>query len=426
MPNRGRQPSIKAIERLNLPYTETVRLANGIPMYVMPMNKHGVLKLELVFRAGRPYEHKKLAARATNVLLKEGSSQYNNLQIAEELDFYGSTLSTPYNIDVSTLSLSTASKHLPKILPILEDILLHPIFPKQELHAFITNNQQRLSVELSKSDTIAYRQITEQIFGSNHPYGYNSNAAIYQALNQEDIFHHFNSCYNSSQAMIFLSGQIDKDIIKLVDDTFSRAIKKGPPRAAYLPNVETSPQKTSIHLKNSVQTAIRMGTRLFNRQHEDYAGVYLLNMILGGYFGSRLMTNIREEQGYTYNIYSTLDSMRFDGGFYIATEVSNEVVQDAIIQINKEIDLLQQELISYEEMEMVKNYTLGYLLTLTDGIFNAAELVKQIYIDELTLDFFDQMATKIRAINREEIQSIAQKYLDINTFWEVLAGPKNI
>ncbi len=422
MPDRKYAPEIKGIKQLELPDTEKIILSNGIPMHVISMGKLEVSKLEVVFRAGRPFEQKQMVARATNTLLKEGSKNYTGAKIAEEMDFYGCSLKTPFNMDTSSLSLYAVNKHIDKILPFYQDLLHQPSFPQKELDSFIKRNHHRLQIDLAKSDAIAYRKITELIFGSSHPYGYNSIPETYSRLNRGDLFSHFHRLYNTGNATVFLSGKIDKDLINRIDDALSEAIPVGPQKEAIIPVIETIPEKVSIHHKDSLQTAIRLGRRLFRRKHQDYPGLYLLNMILGGYFGSRLMTNIREKQGYTYNIYSMIDPMMFDGSLYIGTEVSNETAKDTLNQIYFELDRLQTELVEEEEMNMLKNYTLGYLLTMMDGVFSIAELIKTMHLDGLPRSFIDDLSSTIKNMEADDLRVLAQRYLKAEDFWEVVVG----
>ena len=148
----------------------------------------------------------------------------------------------------------------------------------------------------------------------------------------------------------------------------------------------------------------------------------MLNTVLGGYFGSRLMANIREEKGFTYNIYSTLDAMRYDGYFYIGTEVGREFTEAAIQEIYRELDLLREELIDKEEMAMVRNYLLGNLLTMLDGPFNVSEVVRTLIMDELPLSDFADLAEIIRTISPEKLRELARQYLDPADMWEVVVG----
>ncbi len=422
MPDRIRQPDLQKIKSLNLPFREYFELSNGIPVTYLPSAGHEVVKLDIVFRAGRPYETKQLTSRTTNIILKEASRQYSSAEVAEHLDFYGCSLGAPYHIDASMLTLYSPSRQLSNVLPIVADLLAAPSFPEQELHTFINSNSQRLNVELSKNDTVAYRAITESIFGSQHPYGYNSSPEAYHQVRREDLLSHYRRCYNSNNAFIFLSGHLDDTTLKKLDTILSASILSGSKNQPNIPNVETKPQNLSIEKRDSIQTAIRIGRRLFNRHHQDYPSMYLLNMILGGYFGSRLMSNLREEQGYTYNVYSSLDTMCYDGGFYIATEVSNDKVEETLAEIYKEIEILQEELIPTEELEMVVNYTMGYLLTLIDGTFNASELIKSMQIEGLPADFFNTMVERIQHTTPNDIRELSQKHLSRDQLWQVIVG----
>jgi len=181
-------------------------------------------------------------------------------------------------------------------------------------------------------------------------------------------------------------------------------------------------KKVKIHLPNTLQTAIRLGCKLFNRHHEDYNDFYILNTILGGYFGSRLMSSIREEKGFTYNIFSALDPMHFDGYFYVGTEVGNEFVRPTLDSIYQEFDKLKNEPIKKEELKMVQNYLMGFFLTNLDGAFNVAELVKISRTENLPKDFFKNMVERVQSITSEELMSLSQKYLNEEKMWEVVVG----
>lgn len=423
MLDRTQSPFINPIHHLKLPPVAYYTLDNGIPLYVVNMGTQEVLKVEIVFNSGRPYEQKKLAARATASMLKEGTKNFTSAAIAEKIDFYGAGLSTPFNIDTSNITLFSLTKHFEKVLPILAEMLQCPIFPQQELDTFIQVNQQSLQIDLTKNDTIAYRTVTELIFGANHPYGYNSFPETYGELHRDDLVRHFERCYTAGNCTIFLSGKIESDTIELLNKYLSTAILKGnliePNRVE---GNKQQPQPVRVKLPDTIQMAIRIGRKLFNRHHPDYAGMYVLNTVLGGYFGSRLMENIREEKGYTYNIYSVLDTMNFDGCFYISTEVGNEFVNQTIAEIYKEMQCLREEIVEAPELEMVRNYLLGNFLTMLDGPFNVSDVVKTLVTENLPLSFFEELVKKIQSIDSETLRSLAQQYLNPKDYWEVIVG----
>ena len=283
-------------------------------------------------------------------------------------------------------------------------------------------NQQRLQVELAKPDVIAYRRITEPIFGKDHPYGYNSYPETYEELERRDLEDHYRRFFTAGNCTIILSGKIAPSTIELLNRHLGNVIPPGVAPKVQLPAVGGKPAKEWIDHPGTVQTAIRIGCRRFNRLHPDFGGMYVLNTVLGGYFGSRLMANIREEKGYTYNIYSTLDTMLYDGFFMIATEVGNEFVEQTLEEIYREMRILQEELIDEEELEMVRNYLLGSFLTMLDGPFNASELLKSLLSEGQEAASFGELATYIGGVQAEEIREMARKYLHPEDMWEVVVG----
>jgi predicted Zn-dependent peptidase len=422
MLNRKIPPPIKLDAPIQLKRPDQYTLDNGINVYGINAGSQEVIKLEVVFRAGRPYEKKHLVSRATADQLKEGTSKHTAAAIAEHFDYYGSTLSLPFNLDTSNVVVYCMTKHFEKIIPLLGEILNAPAFPEHELSSFIQRNQQRLNVDLSKNDVVAYRTITELIFGTEHPYGYNSYADTYKNLDRSDLVTHFQDNYTAENCFILISGRINTKIIQLLNQYLGQAIPKGQKNTIQVKAPQGAPVRKKINQPDTVQTAIRIGRDFHNRHHPDYKGMYVLNTILGGYFGSRLMNNIREEKGYTYNIYSLVDSMQFSGCFYIGTEVGNEFVDQTVEEVYKEMAILQQELIDKQELEMVKNYLLGYYLTLVDGPFNIAEVIKAQITDELPIHFFEDLVQYTSEIDVIELQRLAQKYLSKKDMWEVIVG----
>jgi len=422
MPNRKKAPIIKSIDSLTLPDCQVHHLSNGIPVYEVNMGTQEIIKLEVVFRTGRPQEHKALIARATSRLLKEGTTTLNSAEIAEKIDFYGGAINTPINLDISSVILYSLNKHFEKLLVLLGDILANPIFPERELDTFINNNVQQLKLNLNKVDVIAYREITERIFGAEHPYGYNSTEEMYKAINRDDLVKHFKEQYIREQCFIIISGKLNDSSIDLLEKHLGQVIQSGTASKIILPSDLPSPQHIFKTHPQALQSSIRIGCKLFNRHHEDYKDIFILNTVLGGYFGSRLMANIREEKGYTYNIFSTLDTMIHDGYFYIGTEVGNEHVKETLQEIYKECVLLQNELVDDEELEMVKNYLLGNMLTMLDGPMNVSEVIKTMVSDEIPFSDFGALENSIKQISSEQIRTLAQKYLSPKDMWQIVIG----
>ncbi|MEO1262326.1 MAG: pitrilysin family protein [Bacteroidota bacterium] len=413
-------PDIQDVGNLKVPRPDVWFMSNGVPVYEIDMGTQEIVKLELAFYAGRPFEQKKLAARSTPSLLKEGTKNFSSAAIAETMDFYGATLLTPFHMDTSNVLLYSLSKHFEKVLPILAEVISVPSFPQKELDNFIQRNQQRLQVELTKNDVLAYRKFTENIFGENHPYGYNSFPDTYASVTREDVQKHFTENYTAGNCTVFLSGKISPRVRELVDKYLGQVMLPGKKRVAHFIEPNTNPQQLRLKKGDKSQKAIRIGRRTFTRQNEDYHNMYVLNALLGGYFGSRLMANIREEKGYTYSIYSSNEAMLYDGYFNISSEVGNEFVEDTIKQIYFEMDRLKNEPVGEDELAMVKNYLLGSFLTNLDGPFNIIEIVKTFILEGLPVSDFEKMTQAIKEVTPTTILETANKYFNKEDLWEVI------
>jgi zinc protease len=420
MPNRKKMPRIREVKNLVVPPPDIWHLSNGIPVYETNLGTQDILKLELVFFAGRPYERKKLASRCAAALMREGTRQRTSAELAEVIDYYGGTLSMPISMDMAGVQLHTLTKHFDKLLPLVTEMLSEPMFPQDELDSFIVRNKQRLKVDMSKNDFVAYRKFTEMLYGTDHPYGYNSYPETYDAITRDDLVTHFKETYTSGNCLIFLSGKTNAEARRLLDEQLGQAIAKGERKQAPPFSVNHTPQKLNEPMPDTVQKSVRIGCHLFSRLHPDYNGMYVLNTILGGYFGSRLMTNIREEKGYTYNIYSSHEAMLYGGYFYVGTEVGNEFVDKTVQEIYVEMEKLQQDLVDDDELDMVKNYLLGTLLTNLDGPFNIAEVVKTFVSEGLELKAFEELASDIKSITAEKVRDLARKYFSKKDMWEVI------
>lgn len=430
MLNRREAPPVHPVNQLILPRPRLLQLDNGIPLYVLDYPGQEVLKVEAVFQAGRPQEQKRLQARATARMLREGTHQHSGAEIAEFFDYYGASLSIPANLDTSNFVLYSLSKYAGEVIPEFAEVLQQPSFPDSELDTYRRTSIQDLAVELEKVETVAYRKVTELIFGESHPYGYNSVESDYEAISRDDLLQFFQRWYRPEHCIVFASGKVDDAVISLLNRHLGRILPTSssgvPPLAQDEPSwaATPAPGRKRIHIPHpgSLQTAIKIGRRAFGRSHPDYNGLFVLNTVLGGYFGSRLMHKVREKQGFTYNIYSSLDAYQGDGCFYIATEVNTENTEAAIRSIKSEMKKLQEKPVDGEELVMVQNYLLGMLLNGLDGPMNTSDVVRGLVVEDLPWESFEQLVETIRTITPNQLQELAVRYLQPRDFWTVTVG----
>jgi predicted Zn-dependent peptidase len=422
MIDRRKAPPIQSVETLSLHRPIQHKLDNGIAVYDIRLGQQEVIKLELVFEAGRWYEHQQLVARACAQLLKAGTKRRSAVQLADFFEHYGAKLDIYDGFNTVNIQLYCLTKHLPTLLPVLQEMLLNPLFPEQEVAQFIKRSRQNLKLQLQKNDVLAYRLFTEELFGNQHPYGYNSFADHYNQLTREQIQQHYERCYTAGSCTIFVAGKTSENTVALLNQYFSDLPQRSAPSAPpwILPPELGHKKVYQVLSEESLQASIRIGRRTFAREHSDCDRFYMMNMVLGGYFGSRLMQNLRERNGYTYGIYSSIETLRHSGYWYIHTDVSKEITQVALTEIYNEIDRLQQAPIATEEMEMVRNYSLGMQLTALDGVFNVASVVKSLVTANLTAQHFYQFIDTIKNITPQDIQLLAQQYLRQEDLLEVV------
>ncbi|HZV43896.1 MAG TPA: pitrilysin family protein, partial [Saprospiraceae bacterium] len=368
------------------------------------------------FRAGASKEKKIAVAEFMAGQLSEGTQQLSSADFAEKIEFLGATLQTRGGVDTIRIKLYTLSRFLPQLIELIRDIILYPSFDEQELKVYTNNKIERLQIELKKNDVLAYRHLTEAIYGKEHPYGRNALPQDYQAITVEDMVEHHRQFILPQNGMIFLSGSYDEEIlesVKRVLGTWGTLNENGSGKET----VHVAKSQTGyieIDGPQSHQAAIRIGRKLFTQDHPDWNGLYVLNTILGGYFGSRLMTEIRENLGLTYGIYSGMDSFAEDGCFYISTETTTENIKTVIEAIKIEAAKLKQTLIPEPELRMARNYLMGHLMTQLDGPFATLDFIKSMKIERLPDETFSDLVNTIQQITSNELRELAIRYLDLD------------
>jgi hypothetical protein len=401
------------------PYEHTT-LNNGVPVYMIDAGSQEVLQIELVFFAGNFFEDRTGLASATNFLLKNGTRTRTAFQINEEFEYYGAHCSRSCYSETAVVSLHTLNKHTEKLLPVLRDMLQDAIFPEEELAIYKQNALQKLMVNLKKCEFVAGRLIDSYLYGPSHPYGKYSNPEDYEALQIDPIRKYYDQYYKNGRCAIFIAGKIPSGIKEMLNQQFGDLPWQAP--ASALTPIATAPSvETKFRIQNdpaAVQGAIRLAAPFPNRHHPDFKKVMVLNTVFGGFFGSRLMANIREEKGYTYGIYSYLQNQMQQSAWVISTEAGKEVCEATLSEIYKEMQILREEPIPEDELSLVRNYMIGGILGDLDGPFHIIAKWKNIILNNLDASYFYESVDTIKNIRASELQELANKYLDSERFYE--------
>lgn len=424
MIDRKIAPPIKdAIDyTLELKPYELYSLDNNIPVYTIHAGAQEVIQLEFVFFAGNCYEQQKGIAAATNFLLKNGTTKHNAFELNESFEYYGAYCNRSCYNETAVISLHTLTRHIEKLLPVIQEMLTDATFPEDELDTYKQNSKQRLKVNLQKAEFVAGRLIDSYVYGEQHPYGTYTIPENLDNLTVEDIRNFYRKYYLNGQCIIFAAGNIPANLKQLLNAIFGKLAVSKPTNS--LPNNKTSPAKERIYrVENdpaAVQGAIRLATPFPNRHHPDFKKVVVLNNVFGGFFGSRLMSNIREDKGYTYGIHSYIQNHIQQTGWFISTEAGKDVSEAAIREIYKEMQRLRDEKITDDELLLVRNYMIGGILGELDGPFQIMAKWKNIILNNLDANYFYDSVNEIKTVTADELQALANKYLQPEKFYELV------
>lgn len=417
------QPPVFPVGNPDIPEASVYILDNNVPVFLIESGTEDVVRIEFTFHAGQIKEYLPLLASTTNMMLKEGSEKYTSEELNRVLDFYGAFLHLSLDRDRAGIIIFGLSKHITKILELSHEILFRPRFPEKELNALMRKRLQWFLINREKMQNVAIDQFFESIFGRRHPYGRQAVENDFNTICHPLLKDFHAAHYIPENMAVIIAGKIPHDTTSIINSFFGGVKSEKIYREAGNAVLKGG-RKKKVHVEKpgTVQTAIRIGSPTINKRHADYPGLKVLDTVLGGYFGSRLMRNIREDKGYTYGIRSGVSSLDLSGYKFISTETGNEYVNAALEEIYKEIRILQTDPVSAGELEIVRNYMSGEMLRMFDGPFALAEAFKSAWEFGLDNGYYYRLAEKIRTITPDEIKSLANTYYSIDDLYQVTAG----
>lgn len=414
------QPDIVTPTSVVMPRAMRRTTANGVDIYTLNTDDFEVVRFTFVFRAGTSMQHKPFTASATANMLGEGSTSMNAQEIAEKLDFYGSYFDVNIDRDYAYISFCSLSKFFDPTAQVAREIIMNPRFPDKELEVYRSKRKQSLKIERKKIDVQSRELFAQALFGKSHPYGQSANEDCYDDLSRDDLIELYNRLYTAENCFIVCSGRIDEHVMQEIE-SMAMEMRSGLRADVNLPKTETT-YFTRESVDGALQSSIRIGRLLFPRTHRDFVGMQVVAAVLGGYFGSRLMQNLREEHGYTYGVMAAMVNFEHEGYLAIATQVGKEHTEDALKQIYLEIERLATELIDEDELQMVKNVMIGEILRILDGPFGIADVTIENIMCKMDNSATEQSVASIVAITPEDIRNLAAKYLKREDIIEVVVG----
>lgn len=425
--DRKTAPEVSEIENVVHILPENWKLSNGINVWGINAGSQELIKIDFIFEAGAWYQTENLIAGLTNSFMNQGSMHYSAQEIAEAFDFRGAYLQLSADQQFGSVSVLSLNKYIDEILAIVSDVIQFPVFPEKEIEAQIAKKRQQFIIENNKVKTITQKKFSQVIFGEGHPYSNTNKIEDFDKLSREKLLQFHAENYTANKCKIVVAGRYNSKLKNLLDKFFgnqtwlnNNQIKQN--------SHQISSDKVKEHFiekEDALQSSIRIGCLVPNREHNDFHGLNVLVTLLGGYFGSRLMANIREDKGYTYGIGAGIYSLPNAAYLSINTEVGIDVCTAAIKEIYYEIERLQNELVGEDELEIVRNYLLGETLRNFDGVFAMSNSLITLIESNLNYSHYDGFVSVLRNIKPIELQQLAKKYLNLSDLYQIVAGKNN-
>ncbi len=422
MLNRILIPELKAVQKIHFIEPKKIKLDGEAELFFMDKVTDETVRIELHFQAGQIHGKKNMSSFVSALLLS-GTKNKKGSKIHEELDELGAYIDNEISMEFAFVNLFCLRKNAKKAVEILLDAIRKVEFPQHEITDLIQEKRQSFLISSEKVSYLSRREFQKHMFADSPIYSRQVELEDYDSILREDLVEFHQKNYLKGLKKVVVVANIEIEFIDfLIENLNNLSLKE---KFTFEHSFKNQSGAFHVFKKGAVQTSIRAGIPLFNKKNPDFFGFQVLQTILGDYFGSRLMSNIREDKGYTYGIGCGLVELAETGYFVIATEVGHKVTNETLKEIKFEIELLKNELVNIEELDLVKNYLLGQLLKSADGPNAMMDLFLSVEQHQLDLEFYNNFIEKIKNIKVQEIKDLANKYLDWSKFTIVKAGEHN-
>ncbi len=418
-------PKIYQLQNIKLAKPQQFLLKNNCPIIFHVDHNIEIIKLEIVFAAGSKYE---IWPGQTSILAKvfaEGTSINNNEQIAEKFSLLGYYYEFSNGVEYLTVSLTGLKIHFNEAIELLYEIIVDPIFPKSQVQKHVQNSIQSLQINQQKTSYKASTEFRKLLFGENHYLGKIALETDFEKIDQEKVVAFYRENISNKPFTTFLTGSIDDTILQKLNDTFGTiAVSRNPEIESINDKVTSQNGNFYFEMPQAKQNSLRIGMLAPHRTHSDFWGFFLANFILGGYFGSRLMKNIREDKGLTYGINSSYQNLKNIAYWVIQTDLHSDNTQLAINEIEKEINFIKTSLIPNDELLRAKNTILGEFYGSFNTSFDILDKYKALVLENIDIAYYENFVDHINKVTAKEIQSIANKYLNLKQMIYITTGQK--
>ncbi len=416
--NRKKAPKVNMTRAISFISPDKIALNKTTSLYWMSDVSNETSRIDIYFDAGLRKGKNSIVSMTSSMLLS-GTSKKNSTEIHNQLDDLGAFFDISLSHEGVMVSLFALKKNISEAYLILLDAIMNAYFPESEFQEVKAEKIQKFKININRVAVLAQRAFQEQLYYGTK-YAMLSNESDLLKVERTELLDFHKANYLKGIFKIAVVGALEeKEMKHICDISKIHCIAK---KLKFKSDFHNKPGLTHIEKTDTIQTAIRIGKTLFNKKHKDFMDVSILNTILGDYFGSRLMKNIREDKGYTYGIGSIISESGGSGYILIGSEVGKAHLKPALEEVEKEIHLLCNEKIDKKELDLVKNHLLGQILKISDGPYAMMDLFLSVESYGLNSEFYNSYIQRIHDIDANAILKAANKHLNWNDMSVISAG----
>lgn len=427
MLDRTKAPAVRPFGFHPLPAGETERLKNGVTLHTLPGGNQGIGQMTVLFPGGTFDLDNRTLSSAATALYTEGAGVFSGADIADRLDFAGARFAPHTSAHYTGFSAIVLGHRLPDILPVLEAMAMSPRFDEGDIENIRRMMLAKLKVEETKVMYHASAAFRRLVYGNGHPLASTDKESELESIDKTSLTDFQQRLVKPFGTHIYLAGGFGESATDALK-RFTAGIQALNPEA---PGIERricemkpeEPQTVFKEMPDAVQTAICAGMPAVGRRHPHFIPLRLAVMALGGYFGSRLMTNIREEKGLTYHIDASLSAIEDSSATIIQAQCNSETVNEVIDEIRKEAAMLRDNPPSGAELERLKLFATSSLIETLDSPISISNYRQLETVAGTSPDYFDEQQRAIASLSPEIISEMASLYLRPENLRIAIAGP---
>lgn len=415
-PDRKKAPGIAGFTDLSMPHFDRVILPNGVTIHWLDGCEEDVSRISLIWMAGYLDTPRLATLNVMEELFVEGCVGHTGVEVSDTLESCGAWFRASASGHSLCCSLKGINKTASTVLPLMRDMVAAPLFPETSLEAVVQKMAAAREVSLKRPSVQAALICREAVYGPGSSLSFHLTPdEIRNTTRSELLAVHRNLCL-SAPPVIFLSGRIADSLLALVGDVFGNMeFITDNPEAIVRHAVSHEPLKQSVEVSKdmprSLQTGVRIQIPTIDRRHPHFMALRIAVMALGGYFGSRLMSNVREDKGYTYGISASTVSTIEGSSVVISTECDNCYVRPLLAEVDNEINRLASETLPDEEMTAVRNVLLSSAANLLDSPFSISGYKEMLATTGQPDDTFAKNFREIMSVTPADVRDAARRYI---------------